>query len=995
MKINFIKYLKEMIHNLPLRYKIAFSFAALLSLLSINVLISYLIQKNVSADFQVKSQIENLTDITNRINICEAKFVITKDRTYSYQLFGYLKKAAEQTRYLIAGYLEDPISSDSIVSELQQYDSIFNNFTILENQVFALKLKARKHAAFILSEITSEDRTNQNEISAEQKNLILKSLIQLNSKVSSEADLIPNYAEESKLLPEVKAFLKKIKDKNVSIDTKMQVYNIYSNLEEYRDCYEKYLTMHRLQLDNDKALQKISDKLSSRLIKTVEKLNSRIEKQISGAGFIWWFSLILMIFLAILLTIILTKNITGPLSELIEAATEISGGNYAVRAIVETGDELGNLADSFNFMADNLQKSEKLLLDYNKNLENKVTARTLELSESQRTYQTLLSNLPGMVFRCKNNSNLEMEFVSEGAVELSGYQPADFMSRSKKRSSVSFNSIIHPDDRNHVRQMIMDSITNRSSFSLSFRLLTKEYLVKWVLGRGEPVYSAQNHVVAVEGFITDITDLKNAEDELISAKETAETANRAKSEFLANMSHEIRTPLNAVLGFTDLLLAQTGSSLEKSYLKSIKTGGSNLLSIINDILDLSKIESGRLDICKEPVTLNSLVQEVANLFSFKAVEKKITTIVDINKSVPPQLIIDEIRMRQVLLNLVGNAVKFTEQGFVKISADYQPASQVLQISVSDSGIGISDEAHSRIFMAFLQQDGQITKKFGGTGLGLTISKRLVEMMGGRIDLESQPGIGSIFTLTFEKVESSLETVIAKTAQPGKSILFQPATILLVDDVESNRYVLSSMLENRNLNILLAESGKAALSILELHKPDLILTDLRMPEMSGFELVTRIKQDNRFAAIPVIAVTASVLDQEIEELQRHGFVASITKPIGLGELLNTLAGFLLIQSSEQTQHNSLDAEQFHPDEEMQKLWQEKIAGQIIIWQQRGDLDIASSICSEIAAIGTIYESTQLKRIGQAISQAIEGFDVVAINRDFEYLVQIFADKTVKH
>jgi signal transduction histidine kinase/ligand-binding sensor domain-containing protein/FixJ family two-component response regulator len=387
--------------------------------------------------------------------------------------------------------------------------------------------------------------------------------------------------------------------------------------------------------------------------------------------------------------------------------------------------------------------------------------------------------------------------------------------------------------------------------------------------------------------------------ELQKAKESAETANKAKSIFLANMSHDIRTPMNAVLGFTEILQGIEKDSKKAHYLEVIYTSGSALLSLINDILDLSKVEAGKLDLQHSAVSVQSLLLEMKNLFEKKSSDKKINFIVEDCLDIPPALVIDETRLRQILINLIGNAIKFTDKGFIKLSSYVQgcpganESTKDLFFKVEDSGIGIAKEQQGAIFGAFEQVEGQKTHQYGGTGLGLAITKRLVDMMGGEISVESKAGVGSTFTVKLSSVEVSIVDVL-EIGKEEKSefdgVYFETATILITDDIDFNREILTAFLEDFNFNFIYASNGQVAIEQTRKHQPDLILMDMNMPEMDGYEASEILKSTKEFSDIPIIAVTASALKQDEITIKAicNGY---IRKPVNRNNLVKKLMQFL--------------------------------------------------------------------------------------------------------
>ncbi|WP_349647223.1 ATP-binding protein [Candidatus Parabeggiatoa sp. HSG14] len=391
-----------------------------------------------------------------------------------------------------------------------------------------------------------------------------------------------------------------------------------------------------------------------------------------------------------------------------------------------------------------------------------------------------------------------------------------------------------------------------------------------------------------------------AEKALEKAVDSAESANRAKSEFLANMSHEIRTPMNAVIGFSELLSSLIIDKKQKSYLYSIEIAGKNLLTLINDILDLSKIEAGRLDIQYEPVNPYLIFNELKQIFALKIAEKNLEFIVDIDKALPSTLLLDETRLRQVLFNLIGNAIKFTDNGYIKLSIQKiytkEDHSKVdLIISVIDTGVGIPNDQQDIIFESFRQQDGQSTRKYGGTGLGLAITKRLVEMMNGQISVKSTIDKESIFRIILRNVEVSV-TAAPDTLNESfdlQNIGFENARVLVVDDIESNRNLIKEWLYQVNIEVIEAEDGQSALLFAEEYHPNLILMDIRMPVMDGYEATTKLKENPKTKEIPIIALTATAKkEDEIAKMKtQFGFNGYLSKPVNMPALINELSLYL--------------------------------------------------------------------------------------------------------
>ena len=393
----------------------------------------------------------------------------------------------------------------------------------------------------------------------------------------------------------------------------------------------------------------------------------------------------------------------------------------------------------------------------------------------------------------------------------------------------------------------------------------------------------------------EITRREKLERDLEQKKQIAEDASRAKSEFLSNVNHEIRTPLHVVTGFTQLLARTETTEKQKKYIKSILSGSDSLMNIINDVLDLAKIEAGKLNIELVRFDLHEMLTDVEGMFSKLSAKKGLSFQLLISKNTPRIIITDKNRLKQVLLNLLSNAVKFTTTGGIKLLVDSSstktPHRTDLNFSVEDSGIGIPEEYHHKIFNQFEQQDGQDSRKFGGTGLGLAISLKLAQLLNGNITFSSKPELGSVFTLKLYGVEMS--DVLPETNNHTEETQqrLNAAKILIVDDMQANRELVMNFLEDQPVELFEAENGRQAIEQARKHKPDLILMDIKMPEMDGIEATRIIKDDEELKVIPVVAITASSLQEDNTQLKKTLFDDYLTKPIKIAKLLKVLSYYL--------------------------------------------------------------------------------------------------------
>lgn len=460
-------------------------------------------------------------------------------------------------------------------------------------------------------------------------------------------------------------------------------------------------------------------------------------------------------------------------------------------------------------------------------------------------------------------------------------------------------------------------------------------------------------------------------EELEVAKFEAEHANKLKSEFLANMSHEIRTPMNAIIGFTDLLEERVQTPTLKNYVLSVKNSSKVLLTIINDILDLSKVEAGKMHIELAPTDVHDIAKEVHSIFSLKARAKSLEFKVNVDENLPDALMLDEVRLRQILFNLLSNAIKFTHKGYIHVdfkTLNFDDHVNLL-ISIEDTGIGIPEEQQESIFDAFTQQKGQMAKEYGGTGLGLTIVKKLLSLMDGDINIKSEVNKGSTFTITLKNVDKSSHKPKEHQELLKKEVVFQPATILIVDDIELNRVLITEYLKDMPFTLLQAEHGHEALEMVQDNGVDIVLTDIKMPAMDGYELTKAIK---KIYHIPIIAITASVIESEAYE-ENKIFDMFLEKPILSDKLIDALSKFLACTIIEQEKDKyERVVESIDLNEYIQAC--PELAEGLRSAREDGDIEAINSFANMLETCYQKQEIQAFHLISIQLIQSVESFDI---------------------
>lgn len=617
---------------------------------------------------------------------------------------------------------------------------------------------------------------------------------------------------------------------------------------------------------------------------------------------------------------------------------------------------------------------------WNRRLHKEVARRRAseqQLKESEAQLSKLINAMPisllvterktGQILLANAWSYQELGFNEQQRSELSA---REFYDPPSQREQI-INKL---DENGELRNELIEIRTLRGE--LIHTLLT----VISINYRGIPAYL---------GFFLNINERFALEESLKEAKAAAESANQAKSQFLANMSHEIRTPMNAILGFAELLGEQVNDARLKSFTHTIQSAGNTLMILINDILDLSKIEAGKLELVVTACHLRHLFEDISNMFALQLRQKDLALVLEIDDSLPDSVLLDPTRLRQILFNLLSNAVKFTDEGKitlrVKVRNHLEHLSKLdLLIEVEDTGVGIPAHEVAHIFESFTQQSGQDFRKYGGTGLGLSITQRLVEMMNGEITVQSKPGKGACFSIELREV--SIASVIAERqleqalSFDASRIKFRPATLLVVDDIEDNRQLITNLFADTKVKVIEAENGAEAVNIVKQQAIDLILMDIRMPVMDGYEAAERIKQ--MAPTIPIVALTASVMQSDYEKGRESQFDAYLRKPILKNDLFLTLSKYIRHEQTEpEPEQTDVDLSTL-PAEHRQQI-RERMDNEIqTLWLRARRSNSISDIhlfADSVAALASAYALPQLDRYATLLLERLAAFDIDGMQR----------------
>ncbi len=516
-------------------------------------------------------------------------------------------------------------------------------------------------------------------------------------------------------------------------------------------------------------------------------------------------------------------------------------------------------------------------------------ANETAINESEEKFRLLANNIPGTVYLSKYDEYATKIYINDEIEKLTGYPKSDFLD-----NKLSFIDLIHPEDSERISQEEKDAIQNGHPIHSVYRIFHKNKEIVWVEEFGDAVYK-DGEIAFIEGIFIDITERKKTET-VIKEKELAEAANKAKSEFLANMSHEIRTPLNGIIGFTDLLMKTNLGKTQEKYITTVNQSAHSLLDIINDILDFSKIEAGKLDLFIEKYDVGEMLGQIIDLILYESNLKKLRLELNIAPDVPKCFWTDGVRLKQILINLLSNAVKFTEKGSIKLNVSIiekiDDTRAKFLFTVIDTGIGIQEENKKKIFNAFSQEDSSTTRKFGGTGLGLTISNQLLGLMNSHLQLVSTVNFGSAFYFYLDleisneisedvkqiTIPAITNEIVGKSNKSSKKI-----KIMIVEDNKINMLLLKTIIKNLPINSAIFEviNGKDAVEQFETINPDIIFMDIQMPIMNGYEAAQLIRTLKSGQNVPIIAITAGTEKEEKEKCLTAGMNDYISKPIVKG------------------------------------------------------------------------------------------------------------------
>jgi two-component system sensor histidine kinase/response regulator len=593
--------------------------------------------------------------------------------------------------------------------------------------------------------------------------------------------------------------------------------------------------------------------------------------------------------LAVGAPIVLRRQVIRPITELTRAAEQLARGDFDIRVRFGGIGEVRDLHARFASMAGQLGAVVA---------EQRDTAIALRASENRYRTQSeqlrhLLASGPAVVFNLSASLTPHITFISDNVEAQLGYAPGQFLD-----DQMFWASLVHPED---LVQLVpgLSVALEQGSFAADYRVRRSDGEYRWVHGEIRSVVGAEGAPTGLVGWWIDVTDAREAAEAQRVARVAAEVASRAKSDFLANMSHEIRTPMNGVMGMLELALDAELPPEQREYLEVARRSADSLLTVINDVLDFSKIEAGRMELDAAPFRLVEAMEDILGGVALRAHHKGLELALQVEPTLPDTIVGDVGRLRQVVINLVGNAIKFTDRGevVVNVSAaggtdEAPPGELTLHVSVKDSGIGIDPAKQLAIFEAFAQADSSTTRQFGGTGLGLAIASRLVDLMQGRIWVESVPGMGSVFHFTARVTLSP----VSLPSPESNEVDLSGIPVLVVDDNATNRVILHGMLTRWGMEPTVVDGGPAALALLRGEQAGrarfrLMIVDAQMPGMDGFGLVERVRGDKALGEPAIMMLSSATFHDDVRRCREAGIDLYLTKPVRGAELRTAIVQLL--------------------------------------------------------------------------------------------------------
>jgi PAS domain S-box-containing protein len=613
--------------------------------------------------------------------------------------------------------------------------------------------------------------------------------------------------------------------------------------------------------------------------------------------------------------------------------------------------------------------------------ERKKTEKILKFQEEK--FRNIISNMNLGLIEVDNNENIL--FANQSFETISGFEVSELLGKNPSDLFVFGENFDVIKSKKELRNQGISDV-------YQIPIKNKRGELKWWAVSGAPNYDDQGNLVGSIGIHLDITEQKQLEIELEKEKIKAEEASKAKEAFLANMSHEIRTPLNAIIGFLRELSKQELTILQKKYIENSSIASKHLLAIINNVLDISKIEAGEMSLEEEDFILKKSIANVITVLEPKAIKKGLKIGMNFSSNIAAVLKGDSLRIEQILFNLIGNSLKFTQKGSVLIQCELlknYKSSQDIKISIVDTGIGMDENYVETLFKKFSQEDKKITRKFGGTGLGMSITKELVHLMNGKIEVESKKNIGTTVHVTLNFIIGNAENIEAKNSKKLQSNL-DGIHILLVEDNDMNRMVAQNSLQYFNCKVTEAENGIEALEILKKQNFDIILMDIQMPEMDGIEATKIIRNEFKLST-PIIALTANAFKTEIEKCKEVGMNDYITKPFDEIVLIETIAK-QVYKNQEEIDIHSNSSENLYDLDSLNNL-------------SRGNHDfvlkmIAIFNAQAIDTIGKVNRALEsndfieVSKLIHKIKPSIEGIGVVSILEDVKLLEKIAKETSNK-